>query len=274
MRREEKTIPSKNGILLNYTEFHPDQSVKNNKAIIISPAMAVKQHYYKSFANHVCEMGFYVVTFNNIGVGKKKLDDLNYYDWARFDLTIMINLVYDKKYDEIIYIAHSAGGQLLGLTPSYDKLSKIFIVNSGIGYWKLWPFPRKIYVWTMWYFLYPIFLKIYGHSPKWAMGEKLPNSVISQWLKWGRKKRFMLDFDEFKENNFFKDIKVKIHGINFTDDTYAPKKSAERLISFYQNAEVEFRSYKPKDFGFKEIGHFGFFKSKYSELWKLITEKL
>ena len=57
----------------------------------------------------------------------------------------------------------------------------------------------------------------------------------------------------------------------FTDDTWAPLKSAKALASFYPSSNVDFRYIHPKELGFNNIGHFGFFRRSYGEkLWSIL----
>ena len=235
--------------------------------------MAVLQKYYKKFAEYLCEKGFNVITFDYLGIGESKFDlkdkTITYKDWGQ-NIDEILQWIHNNLKSEIFYLAHSAGGQLLGLAPSSSKLiSKGIIVSSGIGYWKNWSFPRNYYYLFSWYVLFPFIIKLYGYSPKWAMGEKVPIGIIKQWLFWGREKRFMLDDSNVK--TYFSEFTFEIKFINFSDDTYSPIKNAKALASFYPQENQEFIFIHPKDYNFKEIGHFGFFRSKYKDtLWPLI----
>ena len=263
----------KNNYKLSFTLYKPEDKLVKNITVLISPAMAVLQRYYKPFSEYLCNKGYYVITFDQIGTGESKFDpkdkDINYDDWGRLVIEMLINWIKTNLKTEIYYVAHSAGGQLLGIAPSSKMVSKIFIISSGIGYWKYWPFPRKYYYFIAWYLFLPIILKIYGYAPKFVMKEEVPIGIISQWLFWTRKKRFMLDDPTIK--NYFNEINADVMYLAFSDDTWAPFKSAKALASFYPPDKVDFKYINPKEYNLKNIGHFGFFRSKYKDtLWQIL----
>lgn len=264
----------KNNYKLSFTLFKPERESAKSITILISPAMAVLQRYYRSFSEFLCTKGYYVITFDHIGTGDSKFDPkdngVSYDDWGRLDIEMLIQWIETNLKTEIYYVAHSAGGQLLGLVPSAKNVSKIFIISSGIGYWKYWPFPRKYYYFIAWYLLLPVILKVYGYAPKFVMKEKVPIGIIKQWLFWTRKKHFMLDDRVIQ--TYFDEITANVLYLAFTDDTWAPYKSAKALASFYPAKNVEFRYINPKEFNLQNIGHFGFFRSKYKKtLWQILN---
>lgn len=267
-------IPSKNNYDLSFTVFEPDDQELKNITILISPAMAVLQRYYKSFAEYLCNKGYNVLTFDHIGTGESKFDvkdsSIQYKDWATCDIELLVEWIEKNLQTPIYYIAHSAGGQLLGITPSAKKFEKIFIISSGIGYWKFWSFPRKYYYYLAWHLFLPAILKIYGYSPSFVMNEKVPIGIIRQWLFWTKKKHFVLDDPATK--TYFNDIKADILYIAFTDDAWAPFNSAKVLASFYKESKMDFRYIHPKELGLKKIGHFGFFRKKVAErAWDILN---
>lgn len=267
------TIPSKNNYNLAFTLFKAEELQQKNITVLISPAMAVLQRYYKSFSEYLCNKGYNVLTFDHIGTGESPFDlkdkTVRYEDWATFDIELLIEWIEINLHTPIYYIAHSAGGQILGIAPSAKKVKKIFIINSGIGYWKFWPFPRKFYYFSAWYLFLPVILKIYGYSPSFVMKEKVPIGIIKQWLVWTKMKRFMLD--DPSVHSYFTEITADVMYLAFTDDTWAPVKSANALASFYSSSKVNFRYIDPKELGFKNIGHFGFFRKRYGEkLWQIL----
>lgn len=267
------SITIKDNYNLSFTLFKPEREFTKNITILISPAMAVVQGYYKSFSEFLCIKGYNVITFDHIGTGNSQFNikdkTISYEDWGKLDIELLTSWIKTSLNTEIIYIGHSSGGQLLGVTPSAKKFIKIFIISSGIGYWKFWNFPKKYYYFLAWYLFFPVILKIYGYLPKFVMKEDIPMGIIKQWLFWTRKKRFMLDDSTIQ--TYFDEIKSDVVYLAFTDDSLAPYKSAKALSSFYSSAKIDFKYIHPEDYNLKFIGHFGFFKSRNGEmLWKLL----
>lgn len=274
MHSAKYSLSSKNSYSVSFTLYKSEQALSKNITILIASAMAVPQRYYRYFSEYLCDKGYNVITFDYLGVGESLIHPKDrsvlYEDWGKYDVNLLINWIDENLKTPIYYIAHSAGGQILGLAPNSTKIAKIFIISSGISYWKNWPFPRRYFYLLAWYVFYPAIIKVFGYSPKFAMGEVVPGGIMNQWLYWARKKRFMLDDQNTKI--YFEDISADIDFIAFSDDTYSPYNNAKILASFFINSKVNFRLINPREFNYKKIGHFGFFRNRFKDdLWPLLN---
>ena len=64
MIQTKHSLISKNNYRLSFTLFKPDEGNSNGITALIASAMAVPQHYYKSFAEYLIFKGYNVITFD------------------------------------------------------------------------------------------------------------------------------------------------------------------------------------------------------------------
>jgi len=92
-------------------------------------------------------------------------------------------------------------------------------------------------------------------------------ALALSWRKWGLAPDYILSHGP-QVLPGFKKITAPMLFYSFSDDTFAPPRAVEELKGWYANATIEHRHFQPQDLGVKQIGHFGFFKSRYNEsLW-------
>ena len=118
MNIETLVIPTQDGYQLAATEFKPKTG--NGIGIIINGATGVLRKYYQAFAEHLCDSGFTVLTYDFRGIGgsKNKADhapEPSMLHWGQRDMDAVFNL-FSTRHPELTIkgIGHSIGGQLLG----------------------------------------------------------------------------------------------------------------------------------------------------------------
>ena len=108
-------------------------------AVLIGPATGVKRQFYANFANYLAESGYAVLTYDNRGIGESNNQSVNHGDitlqsWGEQDFSAAINhlknYVPQTKYH---LVGHSAGGQLIGLSPESKQLSSVFNFACSSG---------------------------------------------------------------------------------------------------------------------------------------------
>lgn len=70
IQAEALTIDNGNGHLLSSCWYRPAGMPRG--AVLIAPAMGVKQRFYADFASWLAEQGFLVVTFDYLGMGQSR----------------------------------------------------------------------------------------------------------------------------------------------------------------------------------------------------------
>jgi len=265
---------------LSLTVFKPKTSI--NKSIIISSATGVLQHYYYKFATHFSELGYTVYTFDYSGIGKSnssiahlKQNTIDLKAWGENDQASVISYAKSENSTyKIIVITHSIGGQILAFNNKISQIDAIITVASQSGYWKHWKGYERFRMYTFWYVMIPALTPLFGYFPakKIKLFENLPKQMAYQWKRWGKHKDYMLSEFNF-ENLEFKNFNKHLLVLSFTKDEYASEVAVDWLAEQFINANIERRHIIPEDLGISNVGHFGFFRSKFKDsLWKIVDE--
>ncbi len=256
------------------TVYFAKETERTAPVILICSATGVKRRYYAEYARYLVGEGFTVITFDYRGIGDSRPSTLNKFqafmhEWGEKDIDAMIGWI-EQNYPgrEIFAVVHSVGGQVLGLARKSTRLSAVLMIASQSGYWRLWPFPWDYAILLLWYVLIPVLSGLLSYFPSrlFGMGESLPAGVAMEWAAWGRQPTYVLS--KTHPPKYFTNIHAPVLAINFSDDSFAPKRAAEEILTFYKNAQTEHRYFKPADVHVKSIGHFGFFRATFREsLW-------
>lgn len=265
------------GHSLGLTIFKPKTSI--NKSIIISSATGVLQHYYYKFAAYFSELGYTVYTFDYSGIGKSNLsiadlkqNTINLKAWGENDQASVIDYAKSQNSEHnVIVITHSIGGQILAFNKNISHVDAIITIASQSGYWKHWKGFERFKMFTFWYALIPTLTPLFGYFPakKIKLFENLPKQMAYQWRRWGKHKDYMLNEFNFEDLEF-KNFNRNLLALSFTKDEYASEVAVDWLAKQFINANIERRHIIPKDIGIANVGHFGFFRSKFKDsLWKM-----
>jgi predicted alpha/beta hydrolase len=263
------------GFELPATVFAPDGTPR--AVLVMAPAMGVPRRFYKAFAADMAARGIAAVTFDYRGIGDAaaKLRDpagTTMQDWGRLDLHAVLEQVYARFPGVPVYLAgHSAGAQIIGLTPLSERLAGlVFVAGSrphlsegrglGLFFLALW-----------WYLIVPL-----GSLGRWFPARKLrfaavdvPAGVASEWGRWARSERYLFSPEHGIDTSRYPKLRLPVLAFSFSDDPYAPRLSADRLLSEYPNVRLTRRHLKPADVGARAIGHAGFFREPMRDaLWK------
>ncbi|NHQ87467.1 alpha/beta fold hydrolase [Iodobacter sp. HSC-16F04] len=254
--------------------FYPQSAAK--AAILIVPAMGVSQSYYAPLASWLAEQGFLVASFDYTGMGLSAQGDLrqlevDILDWARFDCDTMLSTM-TQAGRPLYWLGHSLGGQLLGLVPGPERITKAITIASGSGYWLENSLSLRWKVWWLWFVLVPVLLPVCGYFPGKRLRKvgNLPRGVMQQWRRWCLHPDYMLGVEGEAVKQQFAAFTRDITALSFTDDELMSAHNTNSLQSFYQNASQSAKRLSPQDIGVKQIGHFGFFKPRFADsLWQV-----
>lgn len=274
MHTEIRKIESKSGHVLSSTFYFPDREMVG--AVLILPAMGVSQKYYNAIASWLTTKGFVVATFDYSGTGQSqtgllKDTSLDITDWAKFDCAAMIeNISKNTEGKSLFLIGHSLGGQILGMIPNLNLVTKVISIASGSGYWLENVPSLKWRVWWLWYFVVPVAIRVYGYFPGKRLGKvgDLPGGVMSQWRKWCLNPEYLIGVEGAETRKNYSSVVTPISSISFTDDELMSKKNIDSLNSFYSGSTIKRNRITPDEVGAERIGHFGFFKPRFeASLW-------
>lgn len=241
--------------------------------IIICPAAAAPQHYYRGFAEYASSYrDFDAITFDYRGIGDSlktslKKEQSTMSQWGEQDLNAVINWA-AKKYDKICLIGHSVAGQIFPKAKAHPKILAAYFVSSQSAYFGHWKGWWKVNVLFFWYVMIPVMTALLGYLPGWAMGGKvaLSKSAAKEWRKWGLHPEGVIQGNSELRKKFDA-VKIHVHFVSMEDDALlAPTGATQALMNSYRNAKTSFQFIRPRDLKLDEIGHFGFFKRRFARL--------
>ena len=251
--------------------------------IVINSAMAVPRSLYAEFADWWAQQGFHVVTWSYSGMGDSgRAADCNsrLQDWGEDDLDQVLSYC-ERRWPELprILMAHSVGGQVLGLAERSRNVAAIIPIASQSGYWRHYRGGMLWRVLLLWYLLIPFATRIAGVFPGRTLGvmpENIPPRVARQWGRWARSRGYLMGRHRPASADNFAKITAPVLGIWIADDDMAPRSAHREMLSWYESAPVEMLELHPREEGLERIGHFGFFRADRGRerLWPQLLEWL
>lgn len=271
-RTESISIEAADGLTLIADFTAP---IEPRAVVLIAPAMGVPRTYYRAFGAFLAEHDLAVVALDYRGIGGSKPGPLRgfqarLHDWAELDLEAAL-LWIKKKYPSlpILWVGHSVGGQLFGLLREPPVTAAIFVASQS-GYYKNWDGAARLGMQTLWNVLIPSFTTVTGKLPMklFGQGEDVPAGVAREWAEWGKNPEYILSYAKLRPGRAFETWTGKLRSYAISDDGFAPPRSVEALLGFYDKAQTELRPLYPADLGMPEIKHFGPFRKKFRDnLW-------
>lgn len=236
-------------------------------SVVIASATGVRRRYYDAFAHCLAGSGFRVVTFDYRGVGDSCPPNLRGYRACAKQWSEDVEAVIDwtaRRYpkNELSVIGHSIGGILIGTVLNLNLISRIVLVGSQSGYWRLYRTPQKQGWALLWYVVAPVLTWLFGYFPGriLGLGENLPAGVVREFGRWCRHPSYIAGWRPLEVQQQFSRLRVPVLAYSIDDDTTAPLPAVEALLTFYHNARIERRHVMPAEVGANHLGHFGFFR--------------
>ncbi|MEL7834445.1 alpha/beta fold hydrolase [Fodinibius sp. Rm-B-1B1-1] len=253
-----------------------------DKTIVIASALGVPRYIYFKLATFLANSGYNVLTFDYRGIYESQSQnisgsDIQMDDWGSFDIDAALQWSLGHWHpDELIYLGHSCGGQLLGLANHAPKIDKAIFVASQSGFWKLWAFPQNIGVWCVWQII-PLIANWGNDFPARALGlssTNIPAGVAKQWARWGKSENYLWDFIAKKDRQRYRKLSFPLFALGFSDDRYfGPPKAVKKLLEYYPATQQLLHICTPEDYGQKHIGHFNFLKQEFKNtLWQELIQ--
>lgn len=279
----DRLVPSSDGFPLS-ARLHGDLSTAR-AGVVISPAMGVRQEYYADFAAWLASHGFAVLSFDYRGMGASRPEayrtslrgfEADVVTWAERDAASALDYLAESLDEHgapgraVHWIGHSLGGQIVGLLPDRSRLGRVVTIGCGSGYWRENTPKLKRVAWALWYFIAPVAVAIAGYFPGKRIGKvgDLPRGVINQWRRWCLSPEYMMGEGGAAWKSRYEAVANPILSLSFTDDEFMSRRNVESLHGFYAGAPREMRRIAPQDVGARAIGHFGFFRARFSaSLW-------
>ncbi|HAA07894.1 MAG TPA: alpha/beta hydrolase [Acinetobacter schindleri] len=282
---ETLTIKCKDGYPLTARFYAANAASRKALPILICPATGITAQFYHNFNVWLQAQGYDVLCFDFRGIGQSlngplKKSKASIVQWGQLDIPAAIDALRDRtKAEQVILVGHSAGGQLLGIVPNYDKVAKVIAVSGSTGHVKGLKGRTKLLAPVMFDVIFPLsrFTLGYGPTSKIGMGENLPKDVAKQWAQFCSKPGYVLNAigkTVAKTANHHEQITCPITVLWSSDDEIATEANVKDLIRLYPNAQTSHKELRPSSFGHKAIGHMLMFKRSHQNLWPVIEREM
>lgn len=246
-------------------------------AVLLAPAMGVPRRFYRPFAAHLASRGLAALAVDVRGVGGSRPPRLRGFPatlagWGELDLAGGLDAL-GARYPgaPLLWVGHSAGGQLLGLVED-ARLAGAILVGAQNGHWRLWPgLAARLGMFALWHAVIPLLVPAFGYLPMRLLGqgEDVPAGVALQWAEWGRRRAYVHSYAAPRGGLAFASYAGPLRAYAVTDDAFAPPASVDALVGCYARARTETRRVAPAELGVAAIGHFGFFRPRFeATLWR------
>jgi predicted alpha/beta hydrolase len=247
-------------------------------AVLIAPAMGVRQDYYADFAVWLAGQGYHALTFDYRGMGRSRPAglrslrelDADLFDWADDTDAAIEQLLALAPGLPLLVVGHSLGAQLAGMLKHSDRIAGMVSVAAGSGYWRDNAPPLKRIVLYFWHVLVPIATWACGYFPGARLRKvgDLPRGVILQWRRWCMHPRYHVGAEGEALRTKFASARFPVVALSMTDDELMTERGTRVLIDCYENAPRELHRIAPADAQVRRIGHFGFFRPQFeATLW-------
>jgi predicted alpha/beta hydrolase len=265
------TLSATDGVPLAADLHLPPDGVVTH-AVVIAPAMAVKRRYYSAFSAWLAEGGAAVIVpdYRGIGGSGHARTEASMVVWGERDLPAAAAALRARYPDvPLLYVGHSAGGQLFGLQ-QIEAFAGVMLVASGSGYWRHYAGWARVGMWAIWHVGLPLLTRLFGYLPmrRLGQGEDVPKGVAHQWATWGRHPRYVGSHADAHGGLGYTRWTGPLRAYAVTDDSYAPPLAVAALVALYPNADAETITVTPASLGVPHVGHFGFFRPAFRDtLW-------
>lgn len=279
---EPLALPTPDGARLAARLYRPPGS--HRAAVLIAPAMGVRQEFYRPFAVWLAQQGFVVLSFDYRGHGDSRPRGVSLrrvkadlFDWAR-DTDAAIEALAAQAGDVPLYIVgHSLGAQLPGLLAQRDRIHGLVSVAAGSGYWRDNAPQLRRYVLYFWHVAVPIATALFGYFPGRRLGKvgDLPKGVVLQWRRWCMNPRYHVGAEGELVRRQFESVRFPVVALSISDDEMMTERGTQVLVDCYANAPRRVERIAPADVSARRIGHFGFFREQFaSTLWQRTVQLL
>jgi predicted alpha/beta hydrolase len=273
-------LSTPDGTRLVASHFAPAGAAR--AAVLIAPAMGVRQDYYADFAAWLAGQGYHALTFDYRGMGRSRPEglrslrelDADLFDWADDTDAAIEHLLERAPGLPLLVVGHSLGAQLAGMLRHRDRIAGLVSVAAGSGYWRDNAPPLKRMVLYFWHVLVPVATWACGYFPGARLRKvgDLPRGVILQWRRWCLNPRYHVGAEGEALRARFAEARFPVVALSMTDDELMTERGTRVLIDCYENAPRELHRIAPQDAKARRIGHFGFFRAQFeATLWTRVT---
>lgn len=282
MREQALKIPALDGYQLDALLLHPAGDPAG--AIVVNGATGVPKGFYRRFASYAAGRGYAALLYDYRGTGGSRPPSLRGFDatlraWGQQDIPGALAWL-QREYAglPLFALGHSAGGQLLGLTPAHRVLRAAAFVAVSTGYWRGMPLAYSLYSLAMLRLAFPLSVGAFGYLParRLGLGEDLPAGVAREWADWCMRPGYLADFfGKTISAHDYDAFRAPLLWLSLSDDPIATPRNVASLQGLYRATTIDDRRLTPRELGLPAVGHLGFFREGgRAALWPLVIDWL
>ncbi len=261
------------------TLFKPGTEITG--VLVIHPATATPQGFYRAFAQHAAGRGILTITYDYRGTGlsgsPKALPEIKMRDWIQQDIPAVAQWAAER-YPDLPHFAlgHSVGGHGLVLNYGTERLKACAITSSHVAALRtISPLPERLRVTAVLNLIGPVLSRLIGYMPgkKLGLGEDIPREALLDWSSWTLRKNYFFDDPSMAAVQRAEQLRVPMLAVGASDDLWASPQQMDALTSHVTGVPVERRTYTPEQVGAKSIGHHGLMRRGIGEpVWDDILD--
>jgi predicted alpha/beta hydrolase len=264
------TISARDAQPLALTCFEPARGpVLAN--VLFLPGIGVPRRVFGPLGEWLAARGIRSVSLDYRGVSDSliggALASASLSVWATQDATAALTYVRDRFEDDPVLIAHSFGGQALGLSSELHRVRGALLLGSQLGHARHWDGIDRLRAELFWHLLLPLSLLLSNPIPKWVVGERLPAGVVREWARWGTSADWLFSHVPGARERFAA-FRAPLLAYGAWDDPIAPPRSVEALLACFTGTQARRVAIERGDLPTAKVGHFGLLRRvPGSDLW-------
>ncbi len=245
---------------------------------------STQKEHFMPFAEFLAEHGYAVLLFDYRGMGGSRPASLKgfkgrFTDWGRLDMVGALDWLQERYPEDRKYIvAHSMGGQLIGLMKNHHLVDGIVTIGSSYGTWRHYSGANKAKSAIIWATYAPVATALFGYLPLAfaGFGEDLPRgNAIELWTWCLRTGPYSKILEDNNIPHYYNEVVQPFKAFFMEDDNVTTLNTIPSYKKDYKNAALDVEIIRPHDLGAKKLGHYGFFKPRYKDqLWTKVIGSL
>ncbi|HWP09369.1 MAG TPA: alpha/beta fold hydrolase [Polyangiaceae bacterium] len=228
--------------------------------VLFLPGIGVPRRAFRWLGEWLAGRGIRSLCFDYRGMGDSlsggALESASLSVWARRDAPAALAYVREHFDDDPVLVAHSFGGQALGLSSELHRVRGAILVGSQLGHVQHWHGLDRVRVELLWRALLPLSSLVWDPIPKCVVGEALPAGVAREWAFWGRSPDWFFSHVPDARARFAA-FGAPLVSYGAWDDPIAPPSSVEALLACFTGTRAERVAIGPGELPAPRVGHFG-----------------
>lgn len=274
----EVQIPVGQGQRVAGSIWLPEGDVRG--VVVVHSATATPQRFYRSFAAFLAGSGFATVTYDYRGLGRsghpREYRSLRMRDWMAQDVPAVAAWA-RARLPEVpqFAVGHSVGGHALALGYGTDGLAAFAMVSSHAGVTAAIDDRSERFRVGVFFALAPALSKVLGYAPSRlaGFGEDIPAGVVQDWAPWTRRTDYFFEDPTMLAAERMRRVRLPVLAIGAADDLWATPTQIDAITDHLVSAQVERRTYAPREIGADRVGHHGLLRRGVGEpVWAEILQ--